>query len=454
MKIRTIVPVYNEEFFLPHFLEHYSKISDSIVVLDNGSTDGSREIASLFPKVELREFSSEGYSEKAVLAALEAARMESVGKFDWCMFPDCDEFLAHRSGGDLRDLIEKSDSDVLISAGFQMIHHPSERPLNPAVSLVGQRRYGEQSYAYSKPIIMRPQADISWWPGKHRVLTGQVNVRKAWDIVLLHLEMVDFGLWVYRKTRRTLSEDNVQNGWCVDRFCKDLDFYRTSWDDYLSRATFLGCQVPMLMTDQDRLLDKLLKSMFHGMEGAASKVGSDMSGHMSTLHLLAQNWSFGEVVEVGVGGGFSTMSLLAGLVGRGRRLISVDVYLETRAAALRNMGEAPDGDLARAWDFRVKGSVEAAQDFKDGAVSLLFIDSDHSLEYTRRELAAWYPKLHANGVICGHDYYLHEDPAWAMYNVKQAVDEFAELHADRFHLQTLKHDRGFFILWPKSWWNQ
>lgn len=63
-----------------------------------------------------------------------------------------------------------------------------------------------------------------------------------------------------------------------------------------------------------------------------------------------------------------------------------------------------------------KDSVEAAADFADGAVSWCFLDGDHSYEGVMRDLVAWYPKVHFNSCMAGHDI---ERP-----EVRRAVTEF------------------------------
>lgn len=201
-------------------------------------------------------------------------------------------------------------------------------------------------------------------------------------------------------------------------------------------------------------MKEILLRMFQGMEGGAALPGSDMRGHMSMLYLLARHWSGGNVVELGVGTGWSTISLLAGVCEAGRVLDSYDINPMTEIHVQRNLrSRLRRNPVLESWRFHLKDSVEAAADFENGSVSLMFLDTSHTLEDVRRELPAWLPKMHPEGVVCGHDYLLHEDPRWSWSGVKQAVDEFAAAHAQRFHLQVFPHDQGFFILWPRSFWD-
>jgi hypothetical protein len=128
-------------------------------------------------------------------------------------------------------------------------------------------------------------------------------------------------------------------------------------------------------------------------------------------------------------------------------LTSYDLKLECRQAALGNMGIEGDDPRLKSWTFVVRDSISAASDWPDSSVALMFLDTSHFLEDTRRELAAWLPKMHPRGIICGHDYLL-ETFQGVKCDVKGAVDEFARLHWDRFSLQVFRYDQGLFALWP------
>jgi predicted O-methyltransferase YrrM len=194
----------------------------------------------------------------------------------------------------------------------------------------------------------------------------------------------------------------------------------------------------------------LVKALFRGMAGDAREYGSSMAAHMPTLHLLAGHWSFGEIVELGVGRGWSTVSFLAALAGTPKRLRSFDIEPARHSAVVQASG-VPAEVLGQCWDFKVSDSVEAAQKLADQSVSLLFVDTTHTYEKTKQELEAWLPKMHPAGVICGHDYYLYQHEAWASVSgVHTAVDEFAARYKDRFRLQLIPNDFGLFILWPKE----
>jgi predicted O-methyltransferase YrrM len=49
-------------------------------------------------------------------------------------------------------------------------------------------------------------------------------------------------------------------------------------------------------------------------------------------------------------------------------------------------------------------SVDAATQFKDGSISFVYIDANHSYEGCTTDLMAWVPKVRPGGIVAGHDY--------------------------------------------------
>lgn len=49
-------------------------------------------------------------------------------------------------------------------------------------------------------------------------------------------------------------------------------------------------------------------------------------------------------------------------------------------------------------------SLDAASQFADGSIDMVYIDTDHSSEQVEREIDAWLPKIKNSGFIAGHDF--------------------------------------------------
>lgn len=69
----------------------------------------------------------------------------------------------------------------------------------------------------------------------------------------------------------------------------------------------------------------------------------------------------------------------------------------------------------------IEDSAEAAKKIPEHCLDFCFIDGNHTYEYVRADIRAWYNKVKVGGLICGHDYGTSKD----RYNgVDLAVNEF------------------------------
>src|SRR6266481_3219141 len=55
-RVHLYAQCWNDEFMLPYFFRHYDPFVDRYIIFDDGSTDGSLQILTDHPKVELRRF--------------------------------------------------------------------------------------------------------------------------------------------------------------------------------------------------------------------------------------------------------------------------------------------------------------------------------------------------------------------------------------------------------------
>lgn len=89
-------------------------------------------------------------------------------------------------------------------------------------------------------------------------------------------------------------------------------------------------------------------------------------------------------------------------------------------------------NLPRVQHYRMH-SVDAAKEFPDNSIDIVFVDGNHTYKAVMQDLKAWYPKLVSGGCMAGHDYYGNKGHHY--HCVAKAVDKFCkdndlELHLD------------------------
>lgn len=179
------------------------------------------------------------------------------------------------------------------------------------------------------------------------------------------------------------------------------------------------------------------------MPGIFYRATGDIRHRLWSLYWLCRLVNARTVVELGTRGGDSTRALLAAMEDLGGTLYSFDIEDNSRSVE--------DAAQRRFWSFNRSDSVEAVKLFvlasyaasPDGpTVDLVFIDTDHTQETTRREIAAWAPLVKQGGCIVLHDYWLYDPPRDRDHGrgVKIAVDEFCDANYPAYLLET--HDAG------------
>jgi predicted O-methyltransferase YrrM len=135
---------------------------------------------------------------------------------------------------------------------------------------------------------------------------------------------------------------------------------------------------------------------------------SDIQHHLGLLFSLAK----GNVLELGTRGGVSTAALLAGVERNGGHVWSVDLDDCSQVAAGHPL-----------WTFMQGSSTDLAlyESFGATTFDLLLIDTEHTYEQAKAELALWDDRIAPGGHICMHD-------PETFPGVRRAAQEFATAH--------------------------
>jgi len=212
LKLAAIVAVFNENDFLDQFLMHYHNEVDQIFVLDNESFPvPAEEIVGAYtldclgacPKIDVRFFSTGGKFDTAKKQdELMKVKRECVGKFDYVMILDCDEFVVPKGGGRIKDKL--GNEDVYATQGWNMYCYPGDPAYDPLIPLTQQRKRGVENRHYAKPIIVKPEFRADYSPGCHYIHgLDQVSPPDQALFNLLHYRGYDENVFVRRSMERT-----------------------------------------------------------------------------------------------------------------------------------------------------------------------------------------------------------------------------------------------------------
>jgi hypothetical protein len=146
--------MWNEEFMLPYFLEHYSKYADRIFIYNDHSTDRTVEIALAHPKVTLLDYPYDSFKEDEFSRTLEDGYTSYSQDSSWAICVDGDE-LIHG----LETLDSEPTGVVLKTTGYMMIGETGK--LEDCKKI--------RTKSFDKPVVFDPTLDVRFGDGRHTV---------------------------------------------------------------------------------------------------------------------------------------------------------------------------------------------------------------------------------------------------------------------------------------------
>lgn len=175
------------------FLRHYSPWVERMVIWDEASDDGTRELLRSNPKVDLRDWPYNGLDDDKFLLLANSWYKEARGKADFVAIVDMDELLYHPN---MLFALENSQGDIHKSTGYALIN-PAGWPVDDGHSQIYDLvRTGVRQNNYDKKLIFKPELDVQHTYGRHSY-TGKQNWPKhngresaLSSIKLLHLHHV------------------------------------------------------------------------------------------------------------------------------------------------------------------------------------------------------------------------------------------------------------------------
>jgi hypothetical protein len=178
---------WNEAQMLPFFFRHYEPWVQRFVIFDNGSTDGTLDLLSAKPNVEVREFpwADPGSFVRSHHALHNACWRESLGRATWVVVTAIDEHLHHTDMAGYLRRCARLGVTCVPALGYEMV--TGEFP-TPGAHLASVHTLGAPSLPMNKLRLFRPdQLEPNIAIGGHGAKpTGRVCYPARDEVLLLH----------------------------------------------------------------------------------------------------------------------------------------------------------------------------------------------------------------------------------------------------------------------------
>jgi hypothetical protein len=210
MRIWVFAICRNEADIIPFWLRNYQQFADKLIVYDDRSDDGSRDLLQAHHLMELHDWhTNTGIDEDEFLRFAHATYRTASGLADWVMWVDMDEFLFHPEMRDLLWNAMVAGFDVIQTKGFNMTG--SGLPENDGRQIWEILTDGVPSPVYSKPVVFRPQVHLRWNRGKHALEDCDGRVTRDAPIYLLHYRYLG-STYTAAKNRRNYARCGLKTG--------------------------------------------------------------------------------------------------------------------------------------------------------------------------------------------------------------------------------------------------
>lgn len=237
MKILTISPVKNEEFILPFFLDHYTALGD-VVLFDNGSTDGTIDIAKSYPNVSIVYFDTQDkLNDYALTEIRNKGWVPYKDSYDYCIVVDSDQIIYHPN---LKDYLQKCFNDgmtFLGTVGYQMLSE--ELPRYNGTPIYEQIRTGAEYWTLSiKPVFNPKKVSPSYDHGQHSAFPkGEVVSPEETELKTLHYRWLSYDYFMSKCHVRNseLSDWNKAVGAGV-HYSPYLNYSKSDYTTFVSKA--------------------------------------------------------------------------------------------------------------------------------------------------------------------------------------------------------------------------
>lgn len=234
----------NEKFYLPKFINHYSKFIDKedIYILDHMSEDGSTKNLDVNVLPVNHDIAFDHFWLKTTVQNFQRDLLE---KYKVVIFAECDEFLFSRDcdfRGYLEEFLE-SNRELDRAQGMEVIHDFDREPnLVLEKPILEQRDYWAYDSRFSKSLVSK--IPCVWDVGFHFTLQPP-QIPESNNLILMHMHFCDLNYNTTRTLHRIKNCDKLEDQPLgIHNKQKDSDTVKQHFQRTASRFLEVATKIP------------------------------------------------------------------------------------------------------------------------------------------------------------------------------------------------------------------
>jgi len=211
LRVELITIWYNEEFFAPFFLNHYSWVDKIHLIVDADTNDSTVALAKQHNNVEISYMKFPDMMDDDLKSQKFTSVYNSITDADYVIVVDSDEFIfCNQIDKSVKLHLLETQKDIYLVNLWQIYKHEDDLPLDSMLPVPFQRRYGDPdmeksgNIQYVKPCLVKACKNIKFGIGNHYLycdgiyvsaVNGDIDSMRAINVSINNHDMLQGSHW-------------------------------------------------------------------------------------------------------------------------------------------------------------------------------------------------------------------------------------------------------------------